>query len=117
MRLELIAEICHEANAAYCRSIGDFSQTSWSDAPGWQRISALDGVQNIADAKVTRPEQSHESWLEQKQRDGWVYGETKDPEAKTHPCMVAFDELPEEQQMKDIIFFTIARALLGAQKR
>lgn len=117
MQRSLIAKICHEANAAYCRSIGDFSQPTWAEAPGWQKISALTGVQKIADAEITRPEQSHESWMEQKHAEGWVYGEVKDPETKTHPCMVAFDELPEDQQMKDVIFFTVARALLGTQKR
>lgn len=29
--------------------------------------------------------------------DGWKYGEAKDPEAKTHPCLVPFDKLPEFQ--------------------
>ena len=47
----------------------------------------------------------------QKVADGWGYGETKDPEAKTHPCMVAFDQLPREQQAKDFIFRSIVHAM------
>jgi len=27
-----IAKVCHEANRAYCESIGDNSQLSWEDA-------------------------------------------------------------------------------------
>jgi hypothetical protein len=40
---------------------------------------------------------------------GWVYGEVKDPDAKppTHPCIVPFEELPPEQQFKDVLFKTI----------
>ena len=31
--------------------------------------------------------------------------------AKTHPCMVPFDQLPEWQQKKDKLFLAIVRAL------
>lgn len=53
---------------------------------------------------------SHDSWMRQKVADGWVFGEVKDPEAKTHPCMVPFDELPRDQQFKDRLFRTIAHS-------
>ena len=39
-----IASICHEANRAYCLSIGDESQPEWATAPDWQRVSAINGV-------------------------------------------------------------------------
>lgn len=106
-----IAAICYEANAAYCRSIGDFSQPSWEDAPEWQRSSVLTGVMKILSGEVTTPEQSHESWMAQKLAEGWVYGPTKDAEAKTHPCMVPYDQLPEEQRTKDTIFHGIVKSL------
>ena len=32
-------------------------------------------------------------------------------DAKTHPCMMPFNELPREQQMKDRLFIGIVRAL------
>jgi hypothetical protein len=37
---------------------------------------------------------------EEKVKDGWVYGEVKDVEAKTHPCIVPFDALSVEQTDK-----------------
>jgi hypothetical protein len=37
-------------------------------------------------------------------KEGWVYGFVKDPVSKTHPCIVPYEELPEEQQMKDHLF-------------
>ncbi len=109
-----IAAVCHEANRMYCSTIGDNSQPEWYTAPQWQRESAVNGVANIANGTVTRPEQSHESWSAQKVLDGWVYGEAKDSTAKTHPCLVPFDQLPREQQAKDLLFFAVATALLGA---
>jgi hypothetical protein len=49
--------------------------------------------------------------LEDKKKDGWVYGEVKDAEAKTHPCIVPFEELPEFQKKKDALFCAIVDSL------
>lgn len=103
---EQIARICHEVNRAYCNSIGDNSQPSWEDAPDWQKDSAVNGV-NFHLNYDTTPEQSHENWMREKEADGWVYGPTKDPEKKEHPCMVPYDQLPLEQRTKDYLFKAI----------
>lgn len=107
-----VAQVCHEANRAFCLTLGDASQPAWVDAPDWQKASAITGVEKIQAGEVTRPEQSHESWSAQKVADGWVFGPTKDPVAKTHPCLVPFTELPAEQQLKDVLFLSVASALL-----
>jgi hypothetical protein len=105
-----IAHICHDANRAYCMEHGDFSQALWEMAPDWQKESAINGVRGILNGYVTSPEQSHESWLAEKERDGWKFGPVKDPEKKEHPCMVPYAELPMEQRRKDAIFFGIVEA-------
>lgn len=105
-----IARVCHEVNRAYCQALGDNSQPAWVDAPAWQKESALKGVDLHSDRNVG-PEASHESWMQQKRDDGWVFGSVKDPEKKTHPCMLPFDGLPPEQQAKDYIFRAIVHAL------
>lgn len=102
--IALIAKGAHEMNAAYCRAIGDDSQTAWDDAPDWQRSSAVKGVEFHLANPAAGPEASHESWLAEKEADGWVFGETKDPAKKEHPCMVPFAALPVEQQAKDTLF-------------
>lgn len=108
-----IARVCHEANRAFCVSLGDESQPGWDDAPEWQQESARCGVYGILTGEITSPEDSHVSWSRQKLDDGWRYGEVKDPEAKTHPCLVPYDRLPHEQQTKDHIFHAIVRAMAG----
>ena len=100
---ETIAAVCHNVNRAYCQSIGDDTQPTWEDAPEWQKDSAISGVEYHLTNDVT-PEQSHESWMEHKRMDGWVWGDVKDPEKKTHPCMVPYDQLPQEQKTKDYLF-------------
>jgi len=112
MKVEQIAEICHEANRVYCKSIGDNSQPTWADAPDWQKKSAIAGVKYHMENPNSLPEDSHNSWLREKEADGWSYGDVKDPVAKTHPCFVPYAELPIEQQKKDHLFLNIVRALI-----
>jgi len=113
MEQQEIARVCHEVNRAYCQALGDNSQPAWEDAPDWQKDSALLGVKLHIEHPESGPQASHESWMAQKLADGWAYGRTKDPEAKTHPCIVPFDLLPVDQQAKDYIFRAVVHALAG----
>lgn len=108
-----IASACHEVNRAYCASLGDLSQPTWDDAPGWQRDSAIAGVKAALEDPSMTPERSHAGWSAQKLLDGWVYGPVKDPEAKTHPCLVSYELLPPEQRTKDALFLAVVNALRG----
>ncbi len=111
MDYEAIAKVCHEANRAYCQTIGDTSQPTWEDAPEWQKHSAIEGVKfNIANPDAP-PSASHDSWLAVKKADGWKYGPVKVPEKKEHPCYVPYPELPAEQQKKDALFKAAVAAL------
>lgn len=111
MNIEDIAKVCHEANRAYCQTLGDNSQSAWEEAPDWQRQSAINGVEFHMVKPEAGPSGSHESWMAQKLEEGWKYGPVKDPDKKEHPCMVPYEELPLEQQRKDYIFTGIVKAL------
>lgn len=113
MNIEAIAKVCHEANRAYCQTIGDNSQPSWEAAPEWQRQSAIKGVGFTRDNPSAPPSASHDSWLAEKQATGWKFGPVKDPEKKEHPCFVPYEQLPAEQRAKDALFQGVARALLS----
>lgn len=106
-----IAIICHEANRALCFTQFDFSQKSWAEAEGWQKKSAVTGVQFCLDNPNAPASANHESWLAEKIRDGWIYGPEKNPETKEHPCIVSYDELPAAQKAKDHLFKAIVSAL------
>jgi hypothetical protein len=108
---EFIAKVAHEINKAYCSAMGDNSQPSWEDAPEWQKSSAINGVNfHLANPDAT-PENSHESWLAQKEAEGWKYGTIKNPETKEHPCFRPYHELPAEQRAKDYIFRQVVYSL------
>ncbi|MDG3555642.1 RyR domain-containing protein [Acinetobacter bereziniae] len=106
MKTLAIAMICHSINAAYCQSLGDDSQVAWDDTPETHKQSLIAGVEmHLANPQAT-PEQSHESWYQQKETEGWTYGEFKDLEKKEHPCFLPYEELPLEQKAKDYLFRT-----------
>lgn len=104
MNITDIAQVSHELNKAYCESIGDHSQLPWDDAPDWQQNSAINGVNFHLENPDASPAASHNSWLKQKEEEGWKYGLVKNPETKEHPCFVPYDELPISQRSKDYIF-------------
>lgn len=111
MKPELIAQVAHQINRAYCASIGDDSHNPWEETSEEIQQSIIAGVEfRLAnpDAPVSA---QHDAWMAQKTADGWVYGEEKDEEAKTHPCLVAFDELPQEQRSKDHLFVEAVKSL------
>jgi hypothetical protein len=112
------AQICHEANRAYCSVMGDDSQPAWNEAPDWQKDSAVKGVEFHLHAlrlgdKPT-PSASHDSWLAEKRAAGWKYGPIKNPDLKEHPCFLPYEKLPAEQQGKDFVFAGIVESLYHA---
>lgn len=99
-----VAKICHEANKALCETQGDFSQPSWEDAPQWQVDSAIKGVEFHLANPNAGTDDSHKSWLKEKEETGWKFGPVKNADKKEHPCFVPYEQLPPEQQSKDYLF-------------
>lgn len=46
-------------------------------------------------------ENVHENWAAGRIKEGWTYGEMRDDAAKTTPCLVPYDELPEIEKEYD----------------
>lgn len=105
----ICAEAAHEMNRVYCMALKDYSQPTWGAAEDHQRSSAIKGVDGVFAGNS--PKASHESWMAEKLSAGWVYGEKKDTEAKTHPCMVPYDQLSEEHKQKDFLFVSTVLAM------
>ena len=43
----------------------------------------------------------HEVWAQTRLEQGWTYGEVRNDELKQHPCLVEYEELPEEERVYD----------------
>jgi hypothetical protein len=106
------AKAAHEMNRIYCKTLGDYSQAPWEQAPQWAHDSAIKGVEGVLHGNT--PEQSHECWLKEKAAAGWKFGLVKDVEKKEHPCFVPYSLLPKEQQMKDHLFISTVKAMAKA---
>lgn len=111
MTIKSLAKLTHELNRSYCQTIGDMTQPIWECAPGWQRQSAIQGIEYaLANPKVT-PQQMHENWCQEKVKAGWKYGQVKHEFKKEHPCLVDYSRLPESQKVKDTLFLALVRAV------
>jgi hypothetical protein len=110
---EQIARVCHAANRELQLIQGDpVPSPPWEGAPGDQRASAVAGV--VAALAGSSPERLHEKWADAKTAAGWTYGDVKDWDTKTHPCLVPYANLPEEQQLKDALFAAVVEVLAYA---
>lgn len=43
----------------------------------------------------------HEVWALSRINQGWKYGNTRDDIKKEHPCLIPYEELPEEEKVYD----------------
>lgn len=111
MKINEIAQVCHAANKTLCETQGDFSQKDWDEASDAQRESLIQGVQFALDNPDAPDSAQHDAWTKSKLEDGWQYGPVKDADKKEHPCLVPFDKLPQEQQVKDRLFRAIVKVL------
>ena len=44
---------------------------------------------------------THEVWSQGRIDDGWKYGKERDDKLKTHPCLIEYEELSEEEKDYD----------------
>ena len=56
---------------------------------------SLDRLSEVIAAHV------HDVWAEGRIKEGWSYGEKRDDDAKTHPCLVPYDDLPDSEKEYD----------------
>jgi hypothetical protein len=46
-------------------------------------------------------ESTHDTWALKRMHEGWEHGPARDDVAKTHPCLVPYDKLPESEKEYD----------------
>lgn len=107
-----IAWVIWEAHRAYQMVLNDYLP-----APPWQTLTAPLEYRKQMVIKMVRliqegatPREVHQEWCDAMTGAGWEYGEEKDPLAQTHPCLVDWDDLPQEARDKVMIAFGIVNA-------
>jgi hypothetical protein len=108
LQIKALARMVHEANRAFCTSIGDNSQEPWNEAPEYNHESAMVTVRALCLNPDLSPADIHDIWVETKKKDGYVYGPVKDRTKKTHPSIIPYQDLSVEEKYKDyIVLYTV----------
>ena len=63
--------------------------------------SQVDLPDELRDLIELLAEHNHDVWAQRRIREGWTYGPRRDDEAREHPDLVPYDELPEEEKKYD----------------
>lgn len=106
----LLAKICHDVNDVIRPFLGEKANGPFESVSEEMRMSAVSGVTTLLSNPKMTPRDQHDAWMSHKLKSGWRYGEQKNDELKTHPCLLPYGELPPEQQLKDHVFQAIVRA-------
>lgn len=61
-------------------------------------LSSVDLPESLIQLSERIAENVHEVWAKARMDEGWTYGEKRDDIHKKHPCLVPYDELPEEEK-------------------
>lgn len=64
-------------------------------------LSSVDPPESLIQLSERIAENVHEVWAKARMDEGWTYGEKRDDIHKKHPCLVPYDELPEEEKEYD----------------
>lgn len=43
----------------------------------------------------------HEVWAQNRMNEGWTYGPERDHKKRTTPCLIPYEQLPEEEKAYD----------------
>jgi hypothetical protein len=99
-KVEFIALVRHLCWCCYQLGAGQ----AYNPEPTEEQLESLkDGVRFLLDNPGATAEENHTNWMKKKLEQGWVYGESKDPEKRTHPDLVPYNQLPQVEQLKDIM--------------
>lgn len=110
MNANQIAQILYDANGAMCR-INNEDWKPWNELTEEQQKGYEKAVlMKLSNPEMT-PKEQHEAWMKQRTEQGWVFGEVKDVEKKTSPCLIPYEELPANQRIKDDLFQAIVLAM------
>lgn len=64
-------------------------------------VGGIELPSELASLTETLAENVHEHWAVSRLAEGWTYGEVRDDDRKTTPCLVPYNELSEIEKQYD----------------
>lgn len=112
IRIKDIARVCYEANRALQVVQGSpYPNVGWMLTHHAQREAAIEQVKAVIEGRSA--EQVHQAWMDDQIADGWTHGAEVSGLAKTHPCLVPYDDLGSDQKVRDRVFSQIVMTMTG----
>ena len=114
-QINQIAMAAWEVIRVWCEINDDKTRLPWDQMQGHLRVSLRLGVSKLLaflnDGEMPSAEENHERWCIDKIQDGWERDDKYSAEAKKHPNLRPFMELPKFDQIKDTIFINTVVSL------
>ena len=63
--------------------------------------SGIDLPDDLAQLVEQLARNVHENWAQGRINEGWTFGPERDDTLKRHPCLVSYDDLPENEKDYD----------------
>jgi len=112
MKKIYIASIAHLALAALSDFAGEQNVIhEFDQLPDAQKDGLIAGVDMLIANKDAGADARHNAWMENMLADGWKFSKKRSDEAKTHPRLVPFDQLPKKEIAKEKLLHAIVRAM------
>lgn len=96
------------ARLAAIAALAPIIPAPWREREGPFREQFLEVIERqCGPMRSGSPEELHGSWMQAYVAMGWSYGDTYDPDRKTHPDMVPYAQLGQLEQDKDAVFVAL----------
>jgi hypothetical protein len=104
-------EIVYDLLRSFNRTFHNQQIPEFADAEEWEQAAATSSFIYVRDHPELSPPEIHREWLGIMRDQGWEYGEKMDPEARTHPHMRVWEDLPPWARRMLYITVTVVHIL------
>lgn len=109
---EAVAAIVHEAHRNAGRALGHRPLLApWMAMDERYKDGMIALVLDIRLNPERTPRQNHDAWCAEGRKRGFTWGETFDLEAKTHPSLVPYQQLPRAMRIREKLTHAIVGVL------
>lgn len=109
---KLAAKVNHEVSNAMKSFYGEAKGKAFDKLSEEEVHELVVACTAVGENPNMSPADVHQLWVDAKLRKGWKQGEVLDQNAMTHPCLVPYEQLSPEDQVKDVIFLAVIKAML-----